>query len=1006
MLQRAASNAYSWWWASHVRTKQSRWLEQNLQDLEEKVKETLKIIDNDGDSFAQRAEMYYRRRPELINFVEEAFRAYRALAERYDHLSKELQSANRTIATVFPERAQYAMDDDEENFPGTSSPSDDPNKQDRDVAAVPKLSIPKVPDIPKKDFRSQSMLVSRKKPIKRTASTTAKAAAVPSSGLSKTEALEEIDKLHKEILALQTEKEFVHSLYKRKYEKFWEIECQITQMHKRVCDLQDEFGVGTVIEDDEARTLMVATALNSCKQTMVKLREKQEQAEEEARVERQRIEEAHKKFGTLKDEFLSKRADCLESNSPELKNIDQGINMDEEQEGHAMELPRQTIEEQIDLNSKTSLTVMELADKIDELVNKVATLETCVSTQTAMVKRLRSEIDELQAHIRSLEEEKESLVESSDVMSKKLKEMEEELRRVKNLNQSVEHQSNKLQTHFTEASSGLDNLSGKLKIVKQDEKVEDTELLQEVKAVPDAEPENKSVENSDKMIPSDEPVISEEVMAEEEEKKDDEILALNNTNTVEDENQPDLSNDLGLMPEKPKEPMQQEKDEKQDSPPIVDGDLDIETRELEVGEKDEKQDSSPIVDGDLDIETRELEVEEEEDQPIWKKLFVKGLEDREKILLEEYTSVLHNFKSVRKKLSEVENKNRDSIFELGMQIRELKSAIVSKDEVIQTLLQKLSNPQTSPYTTPEYKYIQQESKPQAASSQNSDTVSSNTNQKSLSDLFSEQPFEPTGTSKESPANLETTLTKEEENNKFEVNLDNDKHATSPVEERVRSDIDGLLEENLEFWLRFSTSVHQIQKFQSSIQDLHAELMELKHKKQEGGGKHQTGKSDIRPIYRHLREIQTELSLWMEHNALLKEELQSRFSSLCNIQDEISRISNADSRAEKTELSQYKAAKFQGEVLNMKQENNKVSDELQAGLNRVRAMNVDVEKTVAQLDDELGISASKKYYTTGARIPLRSFLFGVKLKKQRPSIFSCVNPALQKQYSDLAAGLPT
>ena len=31
MLQRAASNAYSWWWASHIRTKQSKWMEQNLQ---------------------------------------------------------------------------------------------------------------------------------------------------------------------------------------------------------------------------------------------------------------------------------------------------------------------------------------------------------------------------------------------------------------------------------------------------------------------------------------------------------------------------------------------------------------------------------------------------------------------------------------------------------------------------------------------------------------------------------------------------------------------------------------------------------------------------------------------------------------------------------------------------------------------------------------------------------------------------------------------------------------
>ena len=33
MLQRAASNAYSWWWASHIRTKQSRWLEENLKGM-------------------------------------------------------------------------------------------------------------------------------------------------------------------------------------------------------------------------------------------------------------------------------------------------------------------------------------------------------------------------------------------------------------------------------------------------------------------------------------------------------------------------------------------------------------------------------------------------------------------------------------------------------------------------------------------------------------------------------------------------------------------------------------------------------------------------------------------------------------------------------------------------------------------------------------------------------------------------------------------------------------
>jgi hypothetical protein len=31
MLRRVASNAYSWWWASHIRNTQSKWLDNNLQ---------------------------------------------------------------------------------------------------------------------------------------------------------------------------------------------------------------------------------------------------------------------------------------------------------------------------------------------------------------------------------------------------------------------------------------------------------------------------------------------------------------------------------------------------------------------------------------------------------------------------------------------------------------------------------------------------------------------------------------------------------------------------------------------------------------------------------------------------------------------------------------------------------------------------------------------------------------------------------------------------------------
>ncbi|CAI9108016.1 OLC1v1007524C1 [Oldenlandia corymbosa var. corymbosa] len=49
----------------------------------------LKLIEEDADSFAQRAEMYYKKRPQLISMVEEFYRTYRSLAERYDQFKSE-----------------------------------------------------------------------------------------------------------------------------------------------------------------------------------------------------------------------------------------------------------------------------------------------------------------------------------------------------------------------------------------------------------------------------------------------------------------------------------------------------------------------------------------------------------------------------------------------------------------------------------------------------------------------------------------------------------------------------------------------------------------------------------------------------------------------------------------------------------------------------------------------------------------------------------------------------
>lgn len=59
--------------------------------MDQNVKRMLKLIEEDADSFAKRAEMYYQKRPELVTLVEEFYRMYRSLAERYDHVTGELR---------------------------------------------------------------------------------------------------------------------------------------------------------------------------------------------------------------------------------------------------------------------------------------------------------------------------------------------------------------------------------------------------------------------------------------------------------------------------------------------------------------------------------------------------------------------------------------------------------------------------------------------------------------------------------------------------------------------------------------------------------------------------------------------------------------------------------------------------------------------------------------------------------------------------------------------------
>ncbi|XP_042047744.1 protein NETWORKED 3A-like [Salvia splendens] len=80
-----------WWWLNinnKARSNRSLSLNSILAELEEKTSSTRNLIEQDVESFSQRAEAYYNMRPKLISMVHDFHRMHTSLAESYDQLIK------------------------------------------------------------------------------------------------------------------------------------------------------------------------------------------------------------------------------------------------------------------------------------------------------------------------------------------------------------------------------------------------------------------------------------------------------------------------------------------------------------------------------------------------------------------------------------------------------------------------------------------------------------------------------------------------------------------------------------------------------------------------------------------------------------------------------------------------------------------------------------------------------------------------------------------------------
>ncbi|MBA0727104.1 hypothetical protein Golax_000126, partial [Gossypium laxum] len=77
-----SKNLKSCWWDSHLNPENSEWLAENSKEMDLNVKQIMKLVEDNSENVTK---------SEVIVQVQELYRIYRNLVERYDHLTGELR---------------------------------------------------------------------------------------------------------------------------------------------------------------------------------------------------------------------------------------------------------------------------------------------------------------------------------------------------------------------------------------------------------------------------------------------------------------------------------------------------------------------------------------------------------------------------------------------------------------------------------------------------------------------------------------------------------------------------------------------------------------------------------------------------------------------------------------------------------------------------------------------------------------------------------------------------
>lgn len=447
-------------------------------DMDSKVKTMIKLIETDADSFARRAEMYYKKRPELMKLVEELYRAYRALAERYDHTTVQLRHAHKAMAEAFPDQIPFDLIDD------SASSTSGPPKED---CATSKSSSSHLNELYQQTSDAHQ-------------------------GDS------EVESLKRTLLELQTEKEALNLRYQLSLNKLSRFEKELNDAQKDVRGFDErackaEIEVKVLKESLAKLEVERDTWLRRCSQSMERIADLEASVsheQEQAKGLSDRTSKAEREASSLKQDLSRLQSEkeaglvqynkCLELISvleKRIRDAEESVGMFKEKSEQAENETKALKQEVVKLNEVNE----ELKVRYQLCLETISNLEREVSHAQDNAKRLSSEVLAGAAKVKTVEEQcallesyNQNLKIKADNIAQKMSAKDQELvqkqKELENLQDLMQEQ----QFRFSELETSLRKLESLHSQSQEEQRVLTLELQSKAQMLRELEMSNHKME--------------------------------------------------------------------------------------------------------------------------------------------------------------------------------------------------------------------------------------------------------------------------------------------------------------------------------------------------------------------------------------------------------------------------------------------------------------------------------------------------------------------------------